>query len=300
VQVGCCKVRLLNLISDFEAVQEDIVLSPDSRELEDYEEYCRRELPRTFRAALEETVHNELQPMEESIRNQLMNIIRDCQDRVFSRYRSSSTTAAIGSPSRSPMLSRSPVVDHSQESIDSISMASNAQTGTRIAPPFFQPPPPQAHLRSRLEVSDLQLNSSKAPAGSAPSDSGYSSNESGNTLGIGSSSGITCDSTCMSNSQPAVASATFPAASEEATWNMDSEQCDVSAGNDASDSKKNRIFESSFNNAFNNNFDNATENASDDSFDTSQYASQFMYGNTWDPSMDNLGMENLFSSDETL
>ena len=38
-------------------------------------------------------------------------------------------------------------------------MALNAETGLRIAPPFFQPPPPQAHLGSRLEVSDLQLNS---------------------------------------------------------------------------------------------------------------------------------------------
>jgi hypothetical protein len=281
-------------------VQEEIVLSPDSRELEDYEEYCRRELPRTFRAALEETVHNELQPMEESIRNQLMNIIRDCQDRVFSRYRSSSTAAAVGSPSRSPMLSRSPAVDNSQDSIDSISMATSAQTEVHIAPPFFQPPPPQYHLRSRLEVSDLQMNSSKAPGGSAPSDSGYSSNESGNILAIGSSSGTTCDSVCMSNSQPVVASATFPAASEEATWNMDSEQFNVTAGNDVSDSKKNSIFESSFNNGFDNDFDNATENALDGPFDTSQYASQFMYGNTWDPSMDNLGMENLFSSDETL
>jgi hypothetical protein len=104
----------------------------------------------------------------------------------------------------------------------------------------------------------------------------------------------------MSNSQPFVASATFPAANEEATWNMDSEQFNVTAGNDVSDSKKNSIFESSFNNGFDNDFDNATENALDGSFDTSQYASQFMYGNTWDPSMDNLGMEILFSSDETL
>jgi hypothetical protein len=299
VQVVYCEVRLLNLISDFEAVQEETVLSPDSRELEDYEEYCRRELPRTFRAALEETVHNQLQPMEESIRNQLMNLIRDCQDRVFSRYRSSSTNAGVGSPSRSPMLSRSPVMDRSQEFIDSISKALNAQTGARIAPPFFQPPPPQAHLGSRLEVSGLQLNSSKAPGGSAPSDSGYSSNESGNILGIGSS-GIICDSACMSNSQPDVASARFPAAREEATWNMDNEPFDTNAGNAVSDSKTNSIFESSFNNAFDNNFDNAYENAFDGSFNTSQYASQMMYGNTWDPSMGNLDMENPFSSDETL
>ena len=195
---------------------------------------------------------------------------------------------------------RSPEVDHSQESIDSISMASNAQSEARIAPPFFQPPPPQAHLRSRLEVSDLQLNSSKAPDDSAPSDSGYSSNESSNTLGTISSSRATCDGACMSNSQPDVASAKFSAACEVAPWTMDNEQSDVNAENDVSDSKKNSIFQSSFNNASDNDFDNATENAFDGSFDTSQYVSQFMYEDTWDPSMDNLGMENLFSSEETL
>ncbi|KAH6714386.1 hypothetical protein BKA61DRAFT_481996, partial [Leptodontidium sp. MPI-SDFR-AT-0119] len=66
----------------FEPVQDDVDQSPDSRALAEYEEYCRRELPREFRAALEEIVHNQVQPIEESIRSQLMNIIRECQDRV--------------------------------------------------------------------------------------------------------------------------------------------------------------------------------------------------------------------------
>jgi hypothetical protein len=101
---------------------------------------------------------------------------------------------------------------------------------------------------------------------------------------MGSSSGIICDGACMSNSQP-VPSATFPAASEEATCNMDTEQFDVSAGDDASDSKKKSVFEGAFNDTFDNNFDNATESAFDGSFDTSQYPSQFMYENTWDSSM---------------
>lgn len=88
-------MALLIYASDFEEVQEDIILSPDSRQLAYYEDYCRRELPRTVRAALEEIVHNESQPIEESIRNQLINIIRDCQDRVFSNYRSSSAAVAV-------------------------------------------------------------------------------------------------------------------------------------------------------------------------------------------------------------
>jgi len=179
---------VLIYVADFEAVQEDLALSPDSRELADYEEYCRRELPRDFRAALEEIVHNESQPIEESIRNQLMNIIRDCQDRVFSRYRSSAPIPAAGTPSRNPENSHSMTSSSrgSQYTISDILMNTNSTPGPsseRMAPPFFQPPSPQTHLRSRLEVSDLQTNASKASEGSDPSDSGYSSNSSAQHAG---------------------------------------------------------------------------------------------------------------------
>ena len=137
------------------------MLSPDSRELGDYEEYCRRELPRRVRAALEEIVHNESQPMEDSIRNQLLDIIRDCQDRVFSSYRSSSAAGvSVGTPSRNPVASDS-FSTASQESVAMVQSSPNATPENsfgRIAPPFFQPPPPQIHLRSGLEVSDLQGN----------------------------------------------------------------------------------------------------------------------------------------------
>jgi hypothetical protein len=193
------------------------------------------------------------------------------------------------------MVSRSPVINYSQESIDSITMASNAHPEDRIALPFFQPPPPQAHLGSRLEVSDLQLNTVKPPDGSVPSDSGYSSNEPGNTSGIVSSSGNICDSASMSDSRSDIASAAL-SASVEATWNMNSQQLGANGGNGASDSKDDRTFEDSYNNSFDNNFSSPFEN----SFDSSQYASQFMHENTWDPSMSNLGMENSFSSDEML
>ncbi len=222
-----------------------MVLSPDSRELADYEEYCRRELPRTFRAALEEIFHDESQPLEESIRNRLMNIIRDCQDRVFSRYRSLSSTPAAGSaPSRSAMLPRSPVMDRSQESIDSISMALNINSEARVAPPFFQPPPPQAHLRSHLEVSNLQLNTSQAPAPIFPSDSGYWSMDSGNTSSIVSSS-IIRDSASMADSRSDVASAVLPA-SVEAAWNLNDQHLNINSGNGVSDSTDTSTFEGSF------------------------------------------------------
>jgi hypothetical protein len=73
---------------DFEPVQEEPTLSPDSRGLADQEEYCRHELPRFFRSCLETAINDETELLEERIRNQLVSMIQDCLDRVFSAYRS--------------------------------------------------------------------------------------------------------------------------------------------------------------------------------------------------------------------
>ncbi|KAH8747438.1 hypothetical protein F5882DRAFT_265966, partial [Hyaloscypha sp. PMI_1271] len=72
----------------FEAIQDNIMRSPESEELTSYEEYSRRELPRLFRDALEAAIADEAQPIEERLRSQLVGMIQDCQDRVFSAYRS--------------------------------------------------------------------------------------------------------------------------------------------------------------------------------------------------------------------
>jgi hypothetical protein len=60
----------------------------DTQELSEYEEYCRRELPRVFRATLENALQNEAQLIENRLNSQLESMIRDCQDRVFASYRS--------------------------------------------------------------------------------------------------------------------------------------------------------------------------------------------------------------------
>lgn len=235
--------------SDFEEVQEDIMLSPDSRELGDYEEYCRRELPRRVRAALEEIVHNESQPIEESIRNQLMNIIRDCQDRVFSSYRSSSAAGvSVVAPSRNPVTSDSPST-LSQEPVTMVSSSPNPTPESsfgRIAPPFFQPPPPQIHLRSGLEVSDLQGNTITKPAdGSDPSDSGYGSNGLGVSSGISSSFNNTSDGSSLSSSQSHTMNIGLDSDGEHGTWDT-SNQVDVNTANDVVNSPTTSTFEQSW------------------------------------------------------
>lgn len=71
----------------FEAVQADRPASPDSRDLADYEDYIRRELPRLVRSNIEEVVRRETQPLEAALIGSLVGIIQDCQDRVFRAYR---------------------------------------------------------------------------------------------------------------------------------------------------------------------------------------------------------------------
>jgi hypothetical protein len=80
----------------------------DTRELSDYEEYCRRELPRVFRAELENVLQDEAQLIENRLNSQLESMIRDCQERVFASYRSGNIPKAQ-TPLRSPLDSDPPV-----------------------------------------------------------------------------------------------------------------------------------------------------------------------------------------------
>jgi chromatin segregation and condensation protein Rec8/ScpA/Scc1 (kleisin family) len=139
----------------FEEIQEDLIQSPDSRELADYEEYCRRELPRVFSASLEEVVNTNTQPLEEQLRSQLIDLIRNAQDRVYSSYRSSSSTIIEATrkegQNSSPQMTTS--LAFSQDILTSPPTSPQTienledQNRARL-PAFLQPPPPQNHLQS--------------------------------------------------------------------------------------------------------------------------------------------------------
>jgi hypothetical protein len=261
---------------DFEDIQENLPLSPDSQDLADYEEYCRRELPLLFRASLEERIQNESQPIEENIRNQLMDIIRDCQDRVSSRYRSSTGTSA-GTPSRNPASSQSPTMG--RDSRSDISMSVNARSQIPAIAPFFQPPPPQHHLQSRLEVSDLQDSVSKPPDRGDPSDSGYSSYESGIVSRGSSSSRDSSDDLSVPSSHPQPASELVPTHGQDA-WDTETGLLEMSSGNGVMDPNQIGTFENLFDSSFDGQFDN--------SFDSSWYEPQLASGNSWDLYMDGI------------
>jgi hypothetical protein len=80
------KCRLIGKI-DFEPQHDEAPLSPDSRDLANYEEYLRRELPLMVRGEVEEAARREMQPYRDSLIGNLVGIIQGCQDRVFRAYR---------------------------------------------------------------------------------------------------------------------------------------------------------------------------------------------------------------------
>jgi hypothetical protein len=162
-------------------------------------------------------------------------------------------------------------------------MTANPTPQPDIAP-FFQPPPPQSHLQSRLEVSDLQGSASKPPDSSDPSDSGYGSNESGISSGISSSFNNSNDDLSLSSPQPHIAYEPIPP-DGQGPWGMNNELPDMSSGNDFMNPADTSAFDATF----------------DSSFDSSwEYDYQSTYRNTWDPDMGDVSMETEFPSGDAL
>ncbi|KAH7410552.1 hypothetical protein BKA64DRAFT_357404 [Cadophora sp. MPI-SDFR-AT-0126] len=98
----------------------DFEILDDSSELEEYSEYCRRELPLVVRAAIEEIARSEVEPLEERLMGQLDNIIRRAQDRVFANYRSAVADCVAGS---------SGMGDHQQSNAAPLSTSVALQSG---------------------------------------------------------------------------------------------------------------------------------------------------------------------------
>jgi hypothetical protein len=149
----------------FEAVQEEGPSSPDARELSNYEDYIRRELPRLVRSNIESVVRRETQPLEASLIGSLVSIIQDCQDRVFRSYREAqgieherSTPARPSTTSPSDTLNRQDPHDF-RDDLDFLDAAfQSPATSMTQAMPSFQ-----------------QLDSVLRPEALGFSDSGYAS-----------------------------------------------------------------------------------------------------------------------------
>ncbi|CZR55765.1 uncharacterized protein PAC_05653 [Phialocephala subalpina] len=134
----------------FEPVHDEVPPgSPDARDLANYEDYMRRELPRLVRTNIEDVVRRDMQPLEAALIGNLVGIIQDCQDRLFRGYRQmrGEGTDASVSPAV-PSLSFSPSFDGSQTS-----NAPNLQGQSQLLESAFQHPPP-----SNLEIQPQVFN----------------------------------------------------------------------------------------------------------------------------------------------
>lgn len=153
--------------TDFDPVCEESAPSPDTRELEDYEEYSRQELPRLVRSSLESVVNEQTQPLEEHLRSQLLTIIQDCQDKMFSAYRSKRARSSEDSlGAMQPPKKRAKV------------MQSNVQGATSdIVSSVFQPVPHSIRGPDLTFVRDASIQLNRQTRGyemvEVLSDSGY-------------------------------------------------------------------------------------------------------------------------------
>jgi hypothetical protein len=158
-------------------VQENAPQSPDSRELADYEEYSRQELPRAFRSYLEDAVNNETQHLEEHIRSQLVSIVQDCQARTFSAYKSKVANKG-GKPTPESAAIDACVTPSSSEGPSEEALDSSKAQSRDIVTSIYQAPTPQSTVQYVPDLRNIQ--SSDAPSKIAEnisfSDSAYSSN----------------------------------------------------------------------------------------------------------------------------
>jgi len=127
-------------------------MSPDSRDLASYENYIRRELPRLVRSHIEEAVRREMQPLEASLISSLVEIIQDCQDRVFRSYRETQ--------SRSRELQIPPIAD--DEALVSSTLLDNRdESNLRLVDQGFNP---QSNFFNAIFETPSRSSESIAPA----------------------------------------------------------------------------------------------------------------------------------------
>ena len=89
---------LLDYIPDETASLEKI----RSEEVLRIEQFSRRELPRLVRAELERRVLDSMSPVENDLRGQLLDIVQDCQARLFRHYNHKEPAAESNSTEATP------------------------------------------------------------------------------------------------------------------------------------------------------------------------------------------------------
>jgi hypothetical protein len=74
--------------------------SPRPAELQQFDAFLKRELPRTIRKTLQTALESRIGPIEETLKNELESIVRDAQETLTRSYLSSAQTLSLSSGSK--------------------------------------------------------------------------------------------------------------------------------------------------------------------------------------------------------
>jgi len=133
--------------------------SADSEDLLRYENYARSELPRRVRQMVEDLIRSQYGPIEDSVKAQLAEITRKCQEEVFLSFRISQLEAS----------------DSQHEPASTTNPQDESLLG--VWEPIFAPPPPMPSEIVQPTMREVETSLSRMP-GIEPvhySDSGYGS-----------------------------------------------------------------------------------------------------------------------------
>lgn len=115
--------------------------SPATQELEEFEAYSRRALPRLVEANLQAMVNTEMVPLEENLRRLLVDIVRRCQSTVAENFRVTRPSRKV--PTNSPQHSSSQAISSSptggEKSLTDSQLLAPTVAGTTSG--FFEEPP---------------------------------------------------------------------------------------------------------------------------------------------------------------
>ena len=153
-----------------------------AQEFDRYERYLRRELPRVVRQRLEIAASEFSGPLENRLRGQLIDIVRDSQSQLFQQYRGNSHIPDLPSPVSS---TGAPSVLREEAGLENSTVQG---LDTAMAPAdfdlsvFFPQPPVDESYVNPMNIIDFTMLTTATPEGGyqAVSDSGYGS------IGVGS------------------------------------------------------------------------------------------------------------------
>jgi len=150
-----------------------------SQEFDNYERYLRRELPRLVRQQLEIAASEVSGPLENHLRGQLIEIVRDAQSQLFQRYRGSEPASAgpATSPSQAPFpeLQLDSAMTGLEFQNNTINSISNAQFLEFDFSAYFQQPPIDENYVNPVNILPVETSAALGGEHQPRSDSGYGS-----------------------------------------------------------------------------------------------------------------------------